>query len=179
MNKNCIVGVGLIAILSISLWFMLSFYNRMEQSDPSNLFTTNRTIIAQNLHKIPEMIQINGHNYSMETYMWRDFMPISPPQERPMIAIINIVDMDNKEENVSKLIDVDKLWVIKNVHEIWETAFENEERPVTKYTLEKVAREGPYWDPYIYVDVVVKIMDITTKNNWLLKASNQQIHMTM
>jgi hypothetical protein len=124
----------------------------------------------------PEQIEIDGRKYVLETYLWRDFMPISPPGGTPLIALIRITATDSLALPPS--IDATLLWVIKDQQEVWETRFSEQERPpYPKYQLEKVARNGPKWGPGIQVDVVVKVVD-GENDIYLLRASNQWIHRT-
>ena len=123
----------------------------------------------------PEQIEIDGRRYNLESFLWRDFMPISPPDGKNLIASVQITAADKLEFPSS--IYPDRLWVIKGRGEIWETPFTNERpAPLHNYQLEIIARGGPKWGPNIQVDIVVKI--IHGWNTYLLKASNQTIHAT-
>ncbi|OPX17765.1 hypothetical protein BXT86_04750 [candidate division WOR-3 bacterium 4484_100] len=130
------------------------------------------SISVDRLLSAPEQIEIDGRNYILETHLWRDFMPVSPPDGKPLIALIRITATDSLEFPPS--IDARLLWVIKSPQEVWETKFSEEARSTcSRYQLEKVARKGPKWGPGIEVDVVVKIVD--GENEYLLRASNQVI----
>lgn len=125
----------------------------------------------------PEEIELRNGKYTLETYLWRDFMPISPPDGKPLIALIRITAADSREFPLS--IDANRLWVI-NDREVWETGFSKEKirrQPQRKHQLEKIARNGPKWGPGIRVDVVVRIID-RENNTYLLRASDQRIHRT-
>ena len=140
-----------------------------------DIFGPKTTI--ETLLSTPEQIEIEGRMYILETYLWRDFMPISPPDGKPLIAIIWVTAIDSLRFPSS--IEATKLWVISG-EEIWETKFSDEERPQLphrEHQLEKVARNGPKWGPGIYVDVVVRIID-ESRNFYLLRASNQYISRT-
>ena len=100
-------------------------------------------------------------------------MPISPPDGQPLVAVIKVKAPG--ETAISSQIDATRLWVVKG-KEIWETEFANEEGSAIGDTLEKIGRDGPKWEPGISVDVVVRIIDLKSGNNYLLKASNQAIH---
>ena len=127
----------------------------------------------------PEEIEINGTEYTLETYLQRDFMPFCPPDGRPLVAVVKVKAPG--ETAISSKIDATRLWVVKGV-EIWKTELTNPARPgysTIGDTLEKVGRDGgPKWEPEITVDVVVKIIDLESGESYLLKASNQYIHMT-
>ncbi len=47
------------------------------------------------LSAVPEKIKINNKEYRLKTVLWRDFMPISPPDGKPLMAIVNIQDENN------------------------------------------------------------------------------------
>ncbi len=126
----------------------------------------------------PETIVIDDREYILETYMWRDFQPVAPPDGQPLIAIIWVTAVDSMA--ISPDIDATRIWVI-NDSEVWESTFSDEERPesVPEFKLEKVARNGPKWGPHITVDVVVRVIDSITDDVFLLKAADQYIGMTM
>ena len=123
----------------------------------------------------PERIEIENRQYILESYLYRDFMPISPPDGKNLIASVKVTATDLQEFPSS--INANRLWVIKSPEEIWETAFTNETHtPPYDYQLEKVARDGPMWEPNSQVDIVVEILH--EGNTYLLKASNQTIYRT-
>lgn len=130
----------------------------------------------QTLQAASERIEIKGTEYTLETNLWRDFMPVCPPDGRPLVALVKVKAPG--ETAISSKIDATRLWVVKGV-EIWETELASWERPTLGDTLKKVGGGGPKWGPEISVDVVVKIIDLKSGKSYLLKASNQAIHRTM
>jgi hypothetical protein len=123
----------------------------------------------------PEQVEIDGRKYVLETYMWRDFMPMCPPDGKPLIAIIWVTAVDSLE--IPSSLGANRLWIIKD-KEVWETKFTDEQhQPYYDFQLEKIARDGPKWGPKIQVDVVVRLVDKGNKT-YLLKASNQWIGRT-
>jgi hypothetical protein len=136
---------------------------------------TPSIVSLQDLQAAPEKIEINGTEYTLETYLQRDFMPICPPDGRPLVALVKVKAPG--ETAISSKIDATRLWVVNGV-EIWETELASKEGPTTGDTLEKVGRDGPKWEPEITVAVVVRIMDLKSGKSYLLKASNQYIHRT-
>jgi hypothetical protein len=129
----------------------------------------------EELSSAPEQIEIKDRTYTLEVFLWRDYMPISPPDGKPLIASIRITANDSL--NFPASVNADKIWVIKNSGEIWETAFTSEQpTPPHNYQLEKIAREGPKWEPNTHVDVVVRVT--CEGNTYLLRAANQTINQT-
>lgn len=127
----------------------------------------------------PEEVEIDGRRFILETYLNRDFMPgpWCPPNGYPLIATIWVTAIDSLE--FPAYVAADNLWVV-NENDIWETEFSNETippEPNHKHQLEKIARNGPKWDPGIQVDVIVRITD-SNDNVYFLKASNQLINMS-
>lgn len=133
------------------------------------------SVSVDELLSAPEQIEIDDRQYILGAYLNRDFMPSIQPDRSSLVASVTINATDLQEFPSS--IDANMLWVIKSPEEIWETTFTNEDRnPNYNYQLEKIARDGPKWEPNIQVDVVVRIFHEGDK--YLLKASNQTIHKT-
>lgn len=125
----------------------------------------------------PEEIVVSGRAYTLETYLYRDFMPVSPPDGRPLTAVIWVTAVDRNP--FPSNIDADRIWVV-NKGEIWEaklSAGSSSGDPTRQHQLEKVARDGPKWGPGTYVDVVVRVVESGGKDR-LLRASNQYITRT-
>lgn len=120
----------------------------------------------------PETVEIDERQYVLETYLWRDFMPISPPEGKPLIASIRVTAKDEKAFPTT--LKVDHLWVIKDTQQVWETDLSDEAKQITANKLETVARNGPKWMPGTTVDVVIRLVDENNRS-YLLRASQQPI----
>ncbi len=104
-----------------------------------------------------ETLSIGEHAYTLDCTLWRDFMPICPPNGRQLIAVILLIEVDSLD--IPAGIDLSYLWVL-NEDLVWATAFSDETRPKTPpFMIEKVARCGPKWGPNITVDVVTRVLD--------------------
>lgn len=105
---------------------------------------------------VPETLTVESRSYIVESFLWRDFMPVCPPNGDPMIAHIRVIAIDSLA--VPPGSDAVYLWVFKN-GEMWGSYFTDErlyyEMP---YELVRIARCGPKWETGILVDVVVKVM---------------------
>ena len=121
-----------------------------------------------------EEIVINGRFFNLETYIWRDFMPPSPPDGKPMIIIIRIIPNDSQA--FPSDLDANRLWLI-NGEDIVSLTFTNETRIKPPNILEKVAREGPKWDVGIKIDIVIRLIQ-NGYRTYYLKAKDQIIHST-
>lgn len=129
------------------------------------------------LLEAPLQIEIDGRQYTLETYLWRDFMPPANPGGSDLMAVIDITAVDKLPFPAD--IDSSKLWVI-NGEEVWETAFSGESRPrdmAHPHQLEKYASGGPKWSTGIQVEVVVRVTSPPGKIS-LLRATKQVIGRT-
>ena len=127
------------------------------------------------LQEAPESIDLKDREYHLEAYLWRDFMPISPPQGKPLIALIRLVEQSERE--IPGDLGMEYLWVI-NGQQIWATTFSNEKLPPhPKHELHRIARNGPKWGPHIEVDVIVGLKR-DDGHLELLKAPDQWINRT-
>jgi hypothetical protein len=135
------------------------------------------SVPLEKLREAALVVQIQGRQYTLETSLWRDFMPGSNSGGSDLAAVIDITAVDKLPFPAE--IDSSRLWVIKG-EEVWETGFADEQRPPDQahlYQLRKIARDGPKWDTGIQVDVVVKITSLGGMS-YLLRATKQTIGAT-
>lgn len=157
-------------IIVISFILSLLFISCKDDSNPVEV---PKEIPLETLLAAPETLSVAGQNIFLTTELWRDFMPISPPDGKPLIAIAYIGTTDSTD--ISTEIDSDAIYVIKG-NEIWRAYLHNEDYPSFQNPpcrLIKVARDGPKWQTQILVDVVVNVT--YRNNNYLLKAKDQFI----
>lgn len=104
----------------------------------------------------PEKIEIDGQEFILDTYLWRDFMPISPDDGKDMAAVVYIATADSTEFPPD--ISADKLWVINN-QSVWEANLAQSSQYDYNFRIKRSAWGGPKWGPGIKVDVVVRLID--------------------
>jgi hypothetical protein len=132
-------------------------------------------IPADELRTAPQRIALGDQEYALETHLWRDFMPISPPDGKPLIALLRVVEQN--AEPIAPDLKVEYLWVI-NGAKIWATTLSDESLPPSPQNeLQAIARGGPKWGPQIQVDVVVGLR-CGQGSLQLLRAPNQWIGRT-
>jgi len=105
----------------------------------------------------PQVVEINGRQFKLETFVWRDFMPIIEPDGSRLNAIVYLTAVDGQP--FPDEIGSDRIWLI-NGEKFWETTFSGEERPRDAehlYQIVKVANGGPRWDVGTEVEVVVRV----------------------
>ncbi len=126
---------------------------------------------VNDLKSAPDEILIESKSYTLEAYIWRDFMPSTDSTlNRGLMASVKIKTADGSEIPVS--LNVLMLWIL-NKNNVWET------KPVRTNLLspdifEVFISGGPAWDKGIKTDVVVEIK-LNNKIK-LLGIKNQEIH---
>ena len=115
----------------------------------------------------PERVEIDGREYTLAASLWRDFMPMAPPDGESLVAILKVSPSDMMPLPAD--LAIDHVWVLKG-NEQWSAQPElagahDEPAPATR--LEQSVRGGPKWGPGIKVDVVARLKQ--GKQTWLLK----------
>jgi hypothetical protein len=116
----------------------------------------HRIIPPPDVEVVPETLFVEGRTYTIECLLWRDFMPISPPGGKHMIAHVKVLTIDSPE--IPSDLDATYIWVF-NKNEVWGSYFTDERSTQEKpYERIRIARCGPKWETDIFVDVVVKVI---------------------
>jgi hypothetical protein len=148
----------LITIMAFICSLHLSFMGcGSDGNSPESLANPANPVIPavtdDELRTASERILAGDQEYELEAYLWRDFMPTSPPDGKPLIARVGVVERNGKP--IAPDLKLECLWVI-NGSEIWATEFSDETLPPSEQNeLDGIARNGPKWGPQILVDVVV------------------------
>ena len=136
----------------------------------------DKELISELNSKSYDTLIIESNKLVLDAYLWRDFMPISPSDGKAMISINWLRDIDSTE--ILDNIDLIAQYVIYN-DSIWIAEYENETRPTQPdYKIEKISREGPKWGPKIYVDVISKVRDFNTNNDYYIRIKNIYVERT-
>lgn len=127
------------------------------------------------LNAVATEIKIQDRTYALKGYIWRDFMPVSPAGGRPMQAVITLVDVNGLD--IPAAVGMERLWVVSGA-EVWETGFSDEPRYGSSADrMEKIARDGPMWEPGTAVDAVVRLT-ANGGQKYLLRASHLTVERT-
>ena len=121
----------------------------------------------------PVQVRVAGVDLTLETYLYRDFQPITPPNGQPMIAAVRVKAADGEELPAG--LEAEVLHVLYG-EEVWVAAPLEEHPSTDPGVMEVVARNGPKWGPGVTVDVVLRLRH--GRNTLLLRAPAQQIHRT-
>jgi hypothetical protein len=123
------------------------------------------------LRSAPTSLTLDGRRIVLATSLWRDFMPISPPDGQPLVAVARVKADDGSPLPVG--VRATDLWVVFD-EALWHAAPKEERaRADTAPDYEVVARAGPKWGPGVTVHVVLRLTD--GHRTWLLRAPNQPI----
>jgi hypothetical protein len=138
--------------------------------DPPN------TISPQRSERVdaPTQVRVDGYDLTLETYVWRDFQPISPPDGKPMIAVLHVRTTDGRPFPAG--VTADQVTVVFG-EQTWTAPVRVEHPSARPSALALVARDGPRWGPHVNVNVVVRLRDSNGGEHWL-GAVNQPIHRT-
>lgn len=123
------------------------------------------------LKDVPTQVRVDGYDLVLDAYVGRDFMPISPPDGKPMVAVLRIRTADGRPFPTG--VTADRVSVV-NGDQVWTAAARKEHDSQQANTLEVVARDGPKWEPGTLVDVVVYLHDASGREH-LLRAPDQRI----
>jgi hypothetical protein len=133
-------------------------------TSPSDLPTST-------LSSAPTRVVADGQGLTLTAFLSRDFMPISPPDGKPLGGVLRIKTDDRSPVPAS--VSVDTSWVIHDT-DVWSTTVEQRPRVETAPDYEVIARNGPKWGPNVTVDVVVRLRD-SNGHMFLLRAPGQTI----
>jgi len=125
----------------------------------------------------PMTVEINSCQFTLETFLYRDFMPGENSGGSLLIANAYLTAADGQPFPAE--IDADRIWVV-NGEEVWETTFTAEARPRDSLHLNqlgKTAWGGPRWDVGAQVEVIVRVT-VSTAPPRLLRATKQAIGQT-
>lgn len=125
------------------------------------------------LLEAPEALTIGNQTIKLDSYLWRDFMPGPTPGGSELIAALEFYVTDSTD--FPGQLEPIKLFVILN-NQQWETLLVEKQDSGDKYSIIRIARDGPKWGPKINVTVVVSLND--GDQTYLLKQSDVYINRT-
>jgi hypothetical protein len=139
--------------------------------------TTNGIVgVPPNVRTAPTTVTLGGKALTLETHLWRDFMPVAPPDGQPLIAVLR-VRATGEGASVPANVQVDSAWVVLGEQAWASRPVQEQQRTATTPYLEVVSRNGPKWGPGVNVDVTVRLRD-GAGNTALLRAAGRPIQRT-
>jgi hypothetical protein len=126
---------------------------------------------------VPDSIVVAGRTLKLSTYLWRDFMPMSPPAGRPLQGAFYVSASDTARLPAD--LSADAVWLVYG-NEIWRDWLDTPTVPpgdVKPSQIYCTVGHGPYWGPQVAVDAIVRVTSGSSGSH-LLRAPNQTIHRT-
>ena len=131
--------------------------------------------VTSELRNAPEVVSLEGVAVHLETYLWRDFQPISPPDGKPLLALVRIKGAGGTV--LPATLKADSVWIV-NGELAWVASLREEQpRGPDLSFFEAMARDGPKWGPGITVDVVVRLRNVSGQRV-LVRVGGQMVHRT-
>jgi len=131
--------------------------------------------LPSDLAAAPTRVVLAAKSLTLDASLWRDFMPISPPDGKPLVAVLQVRTEDGSE--VPATVRAEMVWVLNGTDSWLSVPREERSRSETAPVYEFVARDGPKWGPGITVDVVVRLGDAGGSES-LLRVANRPIQGT-
>lgn len=116
------------------------------------------------LRRIPTTAIVGGQPFALSVDLWRDFMPVAPPNGQPLAVVVRL------PQHLAT-VAVERIWVIFG-DEQWSAIAEQ-----VPGTQDWVARNGPKWGPDVRVDVVARLREDNGRNV-LVRAAERLIQRT-
>lgn len=135
--------------------------------------STDSKLLNKLYDQSADTLSIDGHRYILDAILYRDFMPISPPEGKNLISINRLINIDSV--SVPDNLDITDQYVINN-DSIWLAKYDEQPIESLPYMIEKISFNGPKWGPNISVDVIVKINDSDNKKDYYIRKIGVQIY---
>src|SRR5262245_35779661 len=110
-------------------------------------------VSIDHLRAAPDTLSLVGYQSVIAADLYRDFMPNSPPDGRPLTAVVTFSLISASD--FSREVKAAYVWVL-NGNEVWKAVMEMQDP--NRYPHDQVvliARDGPKWGPGIEVEVIL------------------------
>lgn len=122
------------------------------------------------LRSAPTQVSVDGKALVLGAELWRDFMPVSPPDGQPLVAVLQLRTQDGSPAPAG--VALRQVYVVFS-DQLWAAEPRREDPGSDRW----VARNGPKWAPGARVDVVVRLEGADGKA-YLLRAPDVTIGRT-
>jgi hypothetical protein len=133
---------------------------------PVDCFRETGVELPVTLSQIPDTLLALDHSLVIRVSLLRDFLPGSPPNGRPLDAIISLVDLN--AQPLSRDVQMEHLWILRDGQVLWSAAFSIEPTGEPSPDQQRrLARCGPRVEPGILVDVVVRVEGLSEQPQYI------------
>lgn len=108
----------------------------------------------EELRNAPLEARLDGRTYTLDADLWRDFMPPTPTNGRPLAVVLRVIAEDGEE--VPADLEILQAWVLHE-DQAWSGILDVEDVEPGDDFLEATMQNGPKWGPDVLVDVVARI----------------------
>lgn len=139
----------------------------------------DQALISQLRNDAVDTLIIGAHSFVLEASLSRDFMPMLVDPEdaeyfqhtRGMAGANQLIEINKAK--IPENIEPEKQYVIHG-DSVWAADYEqNVYYPsLPEYTLLRISRNGPKWEPRVYVDVIAQVFDSKTQKRYYIKHDN-------
>lgn len=142
---------------------------RSDTESPLNGEITRDPELVSQINTSPNTVTVNDVEYSMESYAWRDFMPIvNPPVRLNTISTVIRTDETAIQDNIEivqhYIVKGDEIWIPQELE-----ARQNQSSPDQ---LDIVSRKGPTWQVGSEVTIGLKFRTQATSEVYVLSTPN-------
>jgi len=159
-------------VIFLSMTFILCLYSCEKEPLESVENIKVDSVFANELRSLPDSLIIENNTLILNTYLWRDYMPVSEKNGSKMYCVNKLTDI-NKQPIIST-ISLKKQYIVKD-DEVW-TAEYMQLKDSPSYILEGYVNGGPKWGPNIKVDVICEFEHLGI--TYRIHAKAQQINKT-
>lgn len=157
--------------LTLLIFLSLVIFSCKKDIDDSNFY--KNVPLASELRLSSDTIMVGENTLALNTYVYRDFMPVAEEDGSPMISVCMLADIDSLF--LLSQVSMKKQFVIHG-DLVWSVDFERTTE-TSAYSMEGVSSGGPKWGPQINVDVVCEF-SYNGKLYGRIIARDQKIHRT-
>ncbi len=138
--------------------------------------TNDRALITKLYSNSSDTVKIDNQNLILETELYRNFTPGIGPinmQKRRLIAPVWLVNTDSAR--ITQKLRVTKIYVVNN-NQVWiSDPKTNPDKFTPEYKSFLISKDGPVWEPGVYVDVIISVIDLADNKEKFIIAGNQII----
>ena len=165
------VSIIIISVLLFSVVGCTTNTSFEDESPQNGDLIQDQNLVSQ-IRSAPSSLMVNGIEYTVESYAWRDFMPSVDP---PVRLNLNNTLIRTDGDSIQSDIEIVQHYI---VHEgkIWRpTEIEVRLNQSSPNQLNIISRQGPIWEVGSKVDIGLKIKNHESDNVHWFSVSDVQI----
>jgi hypothetical protein len=126
------------------------------EAPPAPEIPTGVSLALSEIRNAPLEATVQGAPLRLGAELWRDFMPISPPDGKPLAGVVWVWAADRA--SAGPVPSADRCWVVHG-ESAWVTVPIHEPPPAESdsFLARYAIRGGPLWGPGARVDVILRL----------------------